>query len=182
MTAIDLKLIPDARRMIENGDFSAAIRLHRRFFPPENIPFMHDTEESDFAECFSTPLPVFSFCTPEELRELRIRYALGFFRGFDSVIDDGFPWPYAMTHKAVLQNFYMSIAGYRNLSSWRKTGVVEAVHLLNSNDGPCPVCRAAAAEYAIANAPAIPILSCQNLNAVGCRCILTAAKIKGINW
>jgi hypothetical protein len=183
MNAFDPKLLPDARRMIESGDFSAAIRLHRRYFPLENRPMLHETDEGDLAKCFSTPLPVFTFCKPWELLELRIRMAVELVEGrrFKFVPDDQLPWHYEMSPKAVFQNFYMSVAHYRNMSTWKKTGCVKTVRLLNSNDGPCPECGSMAIEYALENAPAIPVLTCHNLNTVGCRCILTPAKIKGID-
>jgi hypothetical protein len=180
----DLKRLPDARRMLESGDFSAAIRLHRRSFPPENISLMHETDEGDLAECFSTPLPVFSFCSPDELWELRIRMAVELVEGrrFKFIPDDQFPWPHEMTPKAVVHNFFASVAYHRNLQSWRRIGVVETARLLNSNDGPCPTCGSMAIEYSIENVPSIPILTCHNLNTVGCRCVLTPRKIKGIDW
>lgn len=173
------------RRALESGDLRLAIRMHRELFPPRPAAFMHDTDEGDLREYLETPLPVFSFLSAAELRELRLRMALAVLTQtkIDYALDPGpgFPWPYAMSPKAAAQNFFKSTAIYRNVSGWLKSGLVQTVKILNSADGPCSECKAAAIEYAIRELPRLPLHNCQNLNTVGCRCSVVASKITGLS-
>lgn len=73
-----------------------------------------------------------------------------------------------------IQNLLGAIAQQRNMGVWRDTGVVRSVKIQNSNAGPCPVCRAAAARiYPLGMTPEIPIIGCENLEE-GCRCVAVA--------
>ena len=169
------------RDAIESGDLSEAIRLHRVLFPPDPVPLIHETDESDLRECLETPLPIFFFCSADELRELRIRMASAVClrTPLDKALspDAAFPWSYSMSPKAVAQNFFNATATYRNVSAWLKSRIVQAVKIANSNDGPCSICEAAAKEYVIGNVPSLPLHDCENLNSVGCRCGLVTTKL-----
>jgi hypothetical protein len=171
------------RRAIQSGDLHHAIRLHRAIFPPFQMAYMHDTDESDLQEYLQTPLPVFSFCADEELRELRLRMAIAIClrtRPESALAPDAaFPWPYPMSLKAAAQNFFQSIAIHRNASAWLKNGHVVTARILNSADGPCSVCSAAAKEYTLRELPQLPLHNCENINTVGCRCSVVATKITG---
>lgn len=177
--------IAEARRLIEAGKYSEAILLHRSVYPLENTPYMHETNEADLRECLLTPMPVFSFCRPGELREIRMRMAIALVEGrnFDFEPDQCFPWGHLMLPKAVSQNFWASIANYRNVAEWRQSGAVLRARIQNSCDGACDACqRAAQGDYPLAKLPSLPIHNCKNLLDIGCRCIATATKIKGIDW
>jgi hypothetical protein len=154
-------------------------------FPLDTKPFIHETDERDLREYLETPLPVFSFCTSAELREVRIRMALAVSLGIyvDHALhpDPSFPWPYPMSPKATEQNFFQSTAIHRNVSQWLKSGQVQAAKILNSADGPCAPCKEAAREYDIHDLPQRPIHNCENLNLVGCRCGAVATKINGLS-
>ncbi|MGD0158495.1 MAG: hypothetical protein ABSB50_20585 [Terracidiphilus sp.] len=170
------------RDAIEAGDLSKAIRLHRVLFPPHPVPLIRETDESDLRECLETPLPIFSFLSEKELHELRVRMAIAIClrtrpeRALSP--DAAFPWPYPMSPEAATQNFFNATGTYRNVSVWLKMGFVQTVKISNSNDGPCPVCEAAAdREYEIRDLPQLPLHNCVNLNDVGCRCVLVAAKL-----
>jgi hypothetical protein len=183
MKSFDPGRFNDAARLIRMGALREAVRLHYSIFPAHGNPLIHELDEEDLWECLSTPLPVFSFCSDDELRELRQRMALGLVSGVwpfhpGNEID----WTHPMTPRAVEQNFWAAIAGYRNLMSWRKSGVVLRAKLVGSGDGPCEHCRMAAEhDYDIMDVPRIPLLSCRNLNSIGCRCALVASKIRGID-
>lgn len=173
----------EARRLIRAGELRQAIRLHRSAFRQFGDPLFPDLRESDLQECVSTPLPIFSFCAPDELAELRERMAaglvmrIGLFGG-----KSDFHWTHQMSAKAVEQNFWISIMGHRNWLQWMQSGAVLRAKILNSGDGGCAACRLAACrDYAIAEAPLPPLAGCENLNTVGCRCILMASRIKGID-
>jgi hypothetical protein len=146
---------------------------------------MHETDEGDLREYFETPLPIFYFCTKEELRELRLRMATAVLVRIriDYALspDPSFPWPYAMSPKAAAQNFFKSTAIHRNISAWLRSGLVKTVKILNSNDGPCSVCKAAAHEYAVGQLPQLPLHNCENINTVGCRCSVVATNIAGLS-
>ena len=173
------------RSALESGDLPLAIRLHRELFPLERLGMIHETDEGDLHDYLETPLPIFYFCTKEELRELRLRMATAVLLGMrieDALDPDpGFPWPYAMSPRAAGQNFIKSTAIYRNVSGWLKSGLVQTVKIMNSGDGPCAACKAAAHEYAIHDLPQLPIHNCENINSVGCRCSVGAVKILGLS-
>lgn len=173
------------RRALEDGDLALAIRITRSIFPRGHLAYMHETDEGDLRDYLETPLPVFSFCSEAELRELRLRMAIAIClcirieRALEP--DDAFPWLYPMSPKAAAQNFVKAIAIHRNVRVWLKNGLVHAAKILNSADGPCTACKAAAREYAIHELPQLPLHNCENLNTVGCRCSLAATKIVGLS-
>jgi hypothetical protein len=174
-----------ARKLIEAGKFAEAIQLYRQAFPLENRPYMHETDEGDLRECLETPLPVFSFLPEDVLREIRLRAATCYLTGskFTLDCDPWFPWNYSMSAEATVQNWWASIANYRNLVSWIQGGVVLRARIKNSCDGGCSACLAAAAQdYSLAELPSLPNLTCENLNTIGCRCIAIASAIKGIGY
>jgi hypothetical protein len=174
------------RRAIEDCDLSRAIEIHRQIFPPLKMAFMHDTDEGDLRECLETPLPLFSFCSEAELRELRIRIAWALclcMNPLEKALTSGmgFEWPHSMSLKATAQNFFKAIATYRNISQWKRSGKVEAVKIISSADGPCQSCKAAAREYTLDELPELPLHACENLHTVGCRCGVVATKIMGLS-
>jgi hypothetical protein len=146
---------------------------------------MHETDEGDLRECLETPLSIFSFCSDEELRELRLCMAtaicLRIRPGHALLTDPVLKWSYPMSHKATAQNFFKAIAIHRNVSAWLKHGLVPKAKILNSADGPCRECASAAREYAIQDLPQLPLHSCENLNTVGCRCSVVASEVKGLS-
>lgn len=173
------------RRAIQSGDLRRAIQLHRAIFPPSQMAYMHNTDEGDLQECLQTPLPIFSFCADRDLHELRLRMATAIclcIRSEHALAPDAaFPWTYPMSPKAAAQNFFQSIAIHRNVSQWLKGGNVETARISNSADGPCSVCRAVAQEYTVRELPQLPLHNCENINTVGCRCVVIAKKIKGLS-
>ena len=173
------------RRALESSDLHLAIQLHRELFPSQPAGMMHETDEGDLREYLEAPLPIFYFCTTEELRELRLRMATAVLvrMRIDYALspDPSFPWPYAMSPKAAAQNFFMSTAIHRNISAWLKSGLVLTAKILNSSDDPCAVCKAAAREYAVRQLPQLPLHNCENINSVGCRCSIVAANIAGLS-
>jgi hypothetical protein len=179
------------RSAIESGDLPRAIQLRHAIWPPraqgqhQRFVFIRDCDESDLYVCLHAPMPLFTFCSDEELRELRLRMATAACvstRPERALIpDSSFPWPHPMSPKAAAQNFYKSTSIHRNVEAWLKSGIVPTVKIANSSDGPCPVCNAAAREYAIRELPQIPLHNCENINTVGCRCSLVATKIIGLS-
>jgi hypothetical protein len=171
------------RRTLESGDLHRAIQVHRMLFPPHPMPYMHELDESDLRDYLETPLPIFSFCSNEELRELRLRMAMAVCLGIEKAIvpDAQFPWSHPMSAKAVAQNFFKATAIHRNVSTWMKSGLVERVKILNSFDGPCQACLEAAHEYTLSDLPQIPLHNCENINTIGCRCGVVATKITGLS-
>lgn len=172
------------RRAIETGELHRAIELHCRIFPPARVTHIHDTDENDLREFLHTPLPIFSFCTDEELRELRLRLATAICLGArpESALmpDAGFSWDHPMSLKAAAQNFFNAIGAHRNISGWLKSGLVETARILNSSDGPCSACLQAAHEYELHQLPNLPLHNCENLNTIGCRCVICPSRIKGL--
>jgi hypothetical protein len=170
------------RQAIQTGDLSRAIQLHRAVFPPAGSRVIHDTDESDLRDCLLTPLLVFSFCSDEELRELRLRMAVAIclcIRADRALIPDAsFPWPYPMSPIAAAQNFFKAVATHRNVSYWLEKGLVQTAKILNSNDGPCSICVEAAREYEILKLPSIPVHNCRNLNTIGCRCSASIGELR----
>jgi hypothetical protein len=170
------------RLAIQSGDLSRAIQLHRAIFPPAGSRVIHDTDESDLRDCLLTPLPVFDFCSEEELRELRLRMATAIclcVRADRALIPDvGLPWPHRMSPKAAAQNFFKAVATHRNVSDWLRKGLVQTAKILNSNDGPCSECLEAAHEYEILKLPSLPLHNCKNLNTIGCRCCASIGKLR----
>lgn len=173
----------EIRSIVKAGDLFRAIRIHRSMFPTSNSPIMHETDVGDLTECLYTPLPIFSFCSDAELRELRLRMAVALVSGgFELVPDDILPWHHPMAPKATVHNFFASLASHRNVSDWRRGGVVLRARIVGSCDGPCSACAAAAqGDYALSDLPSIPIRECKNLNTIGCRCIAVGTKFKGID-
>ena len=171
-TAIDACAI---RSAIEGGDLRRAIQLHRAIFPSAELKMIRDTDEGDLQECLQTPLPVFSFCSDEELREVRLRMATAICLRISAerafIPDSSLAWPHEMSPEAVAQNFFKAIATFRNVSSWCRSGVVKTVKIINSSDGPCDACLEAAHEYELAQLPGLPLHNCENLNTFGCRCV-----------
>jgi hypothetical protein len=176
---------PSIRLALESSDLSLAIQLHRELFPPRPAAMMHETDESDLRAYLETPLPIFSFCAGQQLHELRMRMAMAVLLRIRSDCalnpDPSFPWPYAMSPKAAAQNFFNATAVHRNVSTWLKSGFVLTAKILNSNDGPCAVCKAAAREYAVRQLPQLPLHDCENINTVGCRCSIAAMNIAGLS-
>lgn len=184
MNRFDPALLRRVRNLIESGDLAGAIRVHRFFYPPAGDSYIHETDEGDLLECLTTPLPVFSFCSEEELNELRIRMALALVEGrnFKLAPDASLPWRHRMRPEAAVHNFFASVACYRNVVQWKRSGVVLRAKILNSGDGGCPACQAIAEQdYELSDLPSIPFHGCENLEAVGCRCIVVASQIRGIN-
>jgi hypothetical protein len=172
----------EIRRVIECGDLPRAVRLYQQLFPTFTSAVIRDLDEGDLEDCMLRPIPILSFCSDAELREVRIRMALAMclqIRAERAIIpDETLRWPYAMSPRAVAQNFFNSIATHRNVGQWKKSGFVRTVKISNSSDGPCQVCKAAAGqEYDIRDLPQLPLHNCENLNDVGCRCVLVAAKL-----
>jgi hypothetical protein len=170
------------RRAIQANDLKGAIRLHSAIFPPTGSRVIHETDEGDLRDCLYTPLPVFSFCSDEELRELRLRMATAIclcIRVDRAIIPDAaLPWPHRMSPKAAAQNFFKAVATHRNVSDWLRKGIVQTAKILNSNDGPCSVCLEAAHEYEILELPSLPLHNCKNLNTIGCRCCASIGKLR----
>jgi hypothetical protein len=171
------------RELIESGRLDDAIHIYRCIHLPTGNRFIHETSAEDLRECLATPLPVFSFCSADELRELRVRMAMALIEGRRLVLepDARLPWQHRMTPKAAVHNFFASLSAQRNVSSWRNSGVVLRVRIINSGDGGCSVCQKAVGDYALADLPSIPIHNCENLNVFGCRCIAVGSKFKGID-
>jgi hypothetical protein len=174
------------RHAVESGDLSSAIQLHRALFPPVNLPFMRNTDESDLRNYLEAPLPIFAFCSETELRELRLRMAvavcLGNFPIEKAFVPDvSFPWPHLMSPGAVAQNFFKATTIHRSVTDWRNSGCVEAVKILNSSDDPCQSCIEAAVEYSLSDLPLLPLHTCENVDTIGCRCSIVATKITGLS-
>lgn len=171
----------EIRRTIDYGDLPSAVRLHSQLFPTFKSAIIRDLDESDLEDCMFRPIPILSFCSDPELREVRIRMALAMclqIRAERAIIpDETLRWPYAMSPCAVAQNFIKSIATHRNVSQWKKMGIVLTAKILNSNDGPCRTCREAAREYALNDLPGLPLHNCENLNTIGCRCSATTVRL-----
>ena len=175
--------VSEALKLVRVGALREAVRLHRSIYKQFNDSLFPDLSEADLRECLYTPLPVFSFCTSHELRELRERMAAGLVvrsPAFDK--NSGCTWGHPMSAKAVDQNFWMSVYFHRNYSDWKASGVVLRARIAGSCDGPCEVCKAAAVgDYPLNELPRLPHAGCLNLNTVGCRCCAIATKIKGID-
>jgi len=173
------------RRAIEAGDLHGAIQIQRSLFPPSPRSYMHEIDEGDLRDYLETPLPVFSFCSDAELRELRVRMSVAICLRIriEHALepDDSFHWQHPMSPRAAAQNFVKAAATHRNVAQWLKSGLVRRARILNSNDGPCLACRSAAREYAIHDLPQLPIHNCEHLNTVGCRCSVVAAEILGLS-
>ena len=178
-TAEDAQAI---RHAIQTGDLYRAIQLHRAIFPLSGSKVIRETDESDLRDCLFTPLPVFGFCSEEELRELRLRMATAIclrVRPERALIPDAaFPWHHPMSPLAATQNFFKAVATLKNVSYWLEKGLVQTVKILNSNDSPCPVCLEAAHEYEILELPRLPLHNCENLNTIGCRCSASIGKLR----
>ncbi|MGA3262441.1 MAG: hypothetical protein ABSC47_00165 [Terracidiphilus sp.] len=174
------------RRAIQAGDLHRAIQLHRAIFPPADSKVIHETDEGDLQDFLYTPLPVFSFCSDEELRELRLRMATAIclcIRADRAIIPDAvLPWPHRMSPKAAAQNFFNAIATHRNVSYWLRKGLVQTAKILNSIDGPCSACLEAAQEYDILQLPSLPLHNCKNLNTIGCRCVASIGKLRDYHY
>lgn len=182
MKTLDPDSLAKARALIRIGALREAIKLHRSVFPAYNDPLFPDLSEADLRECLTTPLPVFSFCTDDELRELRQSMALGLIAGNSGTeLVGGASWQHRMSVKAVYQNFWMSVMNYRNISEWRRSGLVVTARIVNSGDGGCPACQELTRrDHLLAEFPGLPFHACENLNTVGCRCVAIAGRIKGI--
>jgi len=173
------------RHAIQTGDLALAIQLHRVISPTVQMAHMHETDERDLREFLETPLPIFSFCSDEELRELRLCMATSIclhIRPENALLTEtSLTWRHPMSHKAAAQNFFKTVAIHRTVSAWLKHGLVRTAKILNSADSPYRECEAAAREYAIQELPQLPLHGCENLNTVGCRCSVVASKINGLS-
>ena len=172
----------EIRRVLECGDLPRAVRLHRQLFSTFASAVIRGLDESDLEDCMFRPVPVLAFCSDAEFREIRIRMAAAMclqVRAERAIIpDQTLVWPYPMSPRAVAQNFFNSIMTHRNVTEWKKKGIVLAARILNSSDGPCRTCREAAREYALNDLPGIPLHTCENLNTIGCRCSAVSSRLK----
>lgn len=182
MAAHDERLCPEIRNLLECGRVHEAYQLAIQQNPPAADPFFRDIDEGDLLRALQTKPAALAFLEASELREVQVRVAL-LYAGCRAPRESAAAWPHRMSVETAAGILAAAAQIGYSFECWRRSKLVETVRIVCSMDGPCSVCasRRDASPYRLEGAPLPPFAECLSLEEHGCRCILVAAKIEGVD-
>ncbi len=168
-------LTPKIRKLLEQRKIHEAYLLAIKQNPPDKRRKFFGISEQHMEAAIHTSTPVLSFCSEEQLFELRTVLAL-WFAECEVPPRDDLKWDHPMPVEAAFRTLLSAYQINFTASEWKKSGIVLRASVRNSTVETCKYCAAKAGEYDIKDLPLPPFTCCTNTQ-MGCRCIIVGTEI-----